>query len=88
MHDHDEDGPTAEDAARFLIRLYDRAGRLSLDGAAKALDEAFGGRFLVPGPCGPQPTPAVFAAFARLAGTRVVYVPADQLFGPPFTFEK
>jgi hypothetical protein len=45
MHDHDDE-PTAEDAARHLIRLYDRAGRLSLDGAA--LDEAFSGRFLVP----------------------------------------
>jgi hypothetical protein len=87
MHDND-DVPTAEDASRFLLRLYDRAGRLSLDGAAKALADEFDGRFLVPGPCGPQPTPAVFAAFARLAGTRVGYVPDDQAFRPPFTFEK
>jgi hypothetical protein len=30
----------------------------------------------------------VFAAFARLAGTRVVYDPDERVFRPPFTFEQ
>jgi hypothetical protein len=63
-------------------------GHLSQDGAAKAHAGEFGGMFLEPSPCGPQPTPALFAAFARLAGWRVVYVAEEREFRPPFDFER
>jgi hypothetical protein len=84
VHDHDcDDVPTAEDAARHLLRLYDQAGRLSLEGAAEALADECDGRFVTTSLIDPVPVPAVFAAFARL----VVYVPGEQLFRPSFTFK-
>jgi hypothetical protein len=75
----DPDEPTAADAARFLLRLFERSpGRLPLREAVERFAEEFGGRFLAgrPGEWGIDPD--VRHRFEELAGAEVLWDGRDR----------
>ena len=72
--DANDGEPTAADAARFLVDLFERSGgRLRHRGAVERFLEGYGGRFVTPGREGFAIDRDVRERFERLAGRDVVW---------------
>ena len=81
IHDPDpDDAPPVDDAARLILRLLCRKGRLHLHEAADALAEGFGARFLRLGANGPEPVPELARRVLEIGGRDVVWDAGDRLW--------
>jgi hypothetical protein len=74
-----EDQPTAADAARFLLDLFDRSGgRLGQREAVGRFLEEYGGRFVTPGRGEFAIDKGVRQRFELLAGLEVLWDAGDR----------
>jgi hypothetical protein len=81
--------PTAADAARFLMDLFDRAeGRLPHRTAVERFLEEYGGRFLVPTREGFAIDREVSQRFQLLTGRCVLWDAADRSWRYRYSWEK
>jgi hypothetical protein len=73
------DEPTAADAARFLLHLFDRSpGRLRQGEAVERFAEEFGGRFLIGRPGDLAIDADVRTRFERLVGPDLLWDGRDR----------
>jgi hypothetical protein len=81
--------PTEDDAARFLLDLYERsAGRLRHRDAVERFLEEYAGRFVAPGREGFAIDPAVRRRFELLAGRDVVWDAGDRGWRGRYSWER
>jgi hypothetical protein len=87
--DADDTGPTAAEAARFLMDLFDRAeGRLPHRTAVERFLEEYGGRFVVPTREGFAIDREVSQRFQLLTGRCVLWDAVDRSWRYRYSFEK